>query len=110
MWNRASREAEGAMSDEEVFPRPCKNCGNQAMMYKGKLVHVYRKREKCRVFREWAFERDKKGQVTAMHWMGDFPIPDPPTAAGKAQAELGRLAEWNRLYSSGAEPSRKEQE
>jgi len=38
-----------------------------------------RKREECNMFRDWSFTRDEKGDVRAMHWRGDFPIPDPPT-------------------------------
>lgn len=83
------------MSAEEVFPRPCKNCGNPAMMHEGKLVHVYRKSEKCRFFRQWELERDDKGQVKAMHCVGDIPIPDPTT---KEQDDMQKLAEWNRNY------------
>lgn len=86
------------MSTENEFPRPCKNCGNQVEMYKGKLVHSYRKRERCRIFRAWDFERDEEGQVKAMHHAGDYPIPDPPRETDKAAANLARLEEWNRIY------------
>lgn len=90
------------MSQEEVFPRPCKNCGNPVMMHKGKLVHVYRKSVRCRIFRQWDLERDASGQVKAMHWMGDVPIPDPKSKEQRevqqAQTDADRLAVWNRIY------------
>lgn len=98
--------SEDRFANDEVFPRPCKNCGNPVMVHNGKLVHVYRKSVRCRTFRRWDLERDASGQVKAMHWMGDVPIPDPPS---KEQADADRLAEWDQIYgkSCGAttEPS-----
>src|ERR1041385_6373699 len=94
------------MNTEEVFPRPCKNCGNPVEVYKGKLVHSYRKRERCRVFRRYDLERDENGAVNKMIWRGDVPLPDPPTKEQREQAQtqaaIDRLAEWNRIYGHGA--------
>lgn len=83
------------MSDQE-FPRPCKKCGNMAMMHNGKLVHARGKREKCRMFRHWEFERDDKGQVSRMYWLGDEPIPDPPT---QEQIDAQKWKEWQEIYA-----------
>jgi hypothetical protein len=92
------------MSRDE-FPRPCKNCGNPAMMHKGNLVHVRGKRSRCNTFVDWSFVRDKKGQVAQMLGGNRITIPDPLT---QEQIDSQKLKEWNELYQPQPGESAKE--
>jgi len=78
------------------FPRPCKNCGNMCDMFDGKLLHVYRRRERCNVIPNWYIERDGNGMPKQLTLRGYLVITDP---VPRGLIEAQKLAEWEKLYS-----------
>jgi hypothetical protein len=101
------RLSDGALEATAVFdsefPRPCKNCGNPVPKVNGEILHVRRNAKRCNTFRQFAIERDSKGLPARMVWLGDVPIPDPPT---KEEMEAEKLKEWQRMYGNGSQPAK----